>query len=389
MAALIDEARKYEAAGLIRRWDRHTLTALTTENGALRAAEVLDSYTGEALRFTGKTILCTGGPGGFFPGMTTGSAANTGDAGAAAFAAGAEFANLEMIQYHPTTVSVPGKRMLVSEAARGEGGRLFIQKDGKPFYFMEEAYPEYGNLAPRDVISREIFLRMRQSPGAAVFLDMTVLGEEVWREKLGGLRNELISYLGTDPKTEPVAVAPGIHYFMGGLRVTDSHETSVRGLFAAGEAACRYHGANRLGGNSMLGAIWGGSVAAQSAAAAAEPAQVEPLGVFPSEEAAPRLRQELKNVLLSGLGIVRDGASLSAALGALDAIAAQAANETDRRRLAFGRAMLESALIREESRGAHCRADFPETEEAFRRQTVAAFTEGEVRVTLGPKLKGA
>ena len=132
---------------------------------------------------------------------------------------------------------------------------------------MEELHPELGNLSPRDVVSREMYFVSHRSDCAdQVYLDMRHLPEDVWKNRLPDLREEIMHYLGLDPKDTPVPVTPGIHYFMGGIDVDKSHRTNVSRLFAAGECCMQYHGANRLGGNSMLGAIYGGRVAAESAA---------------------------------------------------------------------------------------------------------------------------
>lgn len=231
MTALIDEARKHEAAGLIHRYVNRDLIDLIIENGVCRGAKLWDNYTGTLYRCGGPVLLACGGLNGLFPGMTTGTTQNTGIATALAFAKGAALANLEMIQYHPTTVQISGKRMLVSEAARGEGGRLYVNQKGKPWYFMEELYPELGNLMPRDVVSRTM-ARMEQQ----VYLDMTGLSAETWRIKLPDLRAELMHYLALDPKRQPIPVSPGIHYFMGGVYVDERHRTTIPGLYAAGSA---------------------------------------------------------------------------------------------------------------------------------------------------------
>lgn len=165
-------------------------------------------------------------------GDTTGSLFNTGTVTAELFRLGVPMANLEMIQYHPTTVPIGGKRMLISEAARGEGGRLFAMRDGKPWYFMEEKYPELGNLMPRDITAREIWTVRQQSE---VFLDMTGLAPDVYEKKLSGLAEDCRVYLGEDIRKEPISVSPGIHYFMGGIRVDAQHRTGVQNLYAAGE----------------------------------------------------------------------------------------------------------------------------------------------------------
>lgn len=386
MTAMIDEARRYEAAGLIHRFDRHELVDMDVQDGALRSVTVRDSFTGQGLSFSGPAILCTGGLNGFFEGATTGTTQNTGNAAAIAFRAGVPFANLEMIQYHPTTAQVSDKRMLISEAARGEGGRLFTLKNGARWYFMEEKYPRLGNLMPRDVISREMAL-LRGTEGCAgeVFLDMTGLDEAVWTGKLRDLRAEILSYLYLDPREEPIPVSPGIHFFMGGVHVNDRHETAIRGLYAAGEAACKYHGANRLGGNSLLGAIYGGRVAAGSAARAAMPIEIEPRALPEGIDSSAAERTKLRKALLSGLGIVRTPEGMAQARAAVEALAqSQGCAAIDRDRALLGLAMIESALLRKESRGAQYRTDYPAADEAYRRFTLAERRENEVRVFLGP-----
>lgn len=389
MTALTDESRRYEAAGLIERYSHHTALDIVTSGGSCAGAVVRDVYTGEVHMFPGKVITANGGLNGFFPGQTTGTTQNTGDLAAALFTRGVEFADLEFIQYHPTTAQIQGKRMLISEAARGEGGRLFIERSGSRWYFMEELYPELGNLMPRDVVSREMYKVIHDPAcGDQVYLDMTGIPQQTWKHKLSDLRTEIIDYLSVDPVREPVAVSPGIHFFMGGIFVSEQHETSLPGLYAAGECACQYHGANRLGGNSMLGAIYGGRIAAQSAMAApavyAEcpdhvPAEYEELS-----ECSPQTAAELCDILLSGLGIIRDEGSISAAVEKLDnRVFSGELSQCERRRFQLGRAMLISALERRESRGAHTRSDFPErSDEEFRRTTIALCDHGRIVIKM-------
>lgn len=385
MTALIDEVRKYEEAGMIHRWPHHELIKINTENNELKSLEVRDSFTGEQIVFTGTAILCTGGLNGFFEGMTTGTTQNTGNAAALAFAAGAEMADLEFIQYHPTTVEISNKRMLISEAARGEGGRLYTVMNGEPWYFMEEKYPELGNLMPRDVVSREIaMLSGIEGCSGEVYLDMTELDDAVWQGRLSDLREEIISYLHTDPAAEPVRVRPGIHFFMGGIRTGLDHSTSIKGLYAAGEAACRYHGANRLGGNSLLGAIHGGKAAAAAAALRAGTAPVATVTTAGGEDttaSSPESRERIRDILLSGLGILRNKESMEAALSEMNAVCAdESASQIDRERAMLGKAMLMSALAREESRGAHYRTDYPDTDEAYRKLTIASYRDGDIQI---------
>lgn len=367
MTALIDEARHYEAEGLITRWNHHTLVDMKIDAGRLISITIQDEYSAKLMEMSGPAILCTGGMNGIFDEMTTGTTQNTGNADAIAFAAGVCFSNLEFIQYHPTTVGICNKRMLISEAARGEGGRLYILRNGQPWYFMEEKYPVLKNLMPRDVVSREMVL-VRQEEGCAgdIYLDMTGIGEKVWQDKLSDLRSEILVYLHLDPKTTPIPVSPGIHFFMGGIRVDDGHGTEVAGLYAAGEAACKYHGANRLGGNSMLGAIYGGSQAARSAMKQADEITIqEPEGPGPEAE-TPECRAELRNILMESLGIVRTPEQMQSGLEQMKHLYKKTdLTEMDRKRIRLGMAMLEAALGRQESRGAHYRTDYPETEEAF------------------------
>ncbi len=381
MTALIDEARKYEAESLIRRFSHHELIGMEVRDNELVSVTVQDSLSRKCLRFTGSTILCTGGLNGFFEGLTTGTTQNTGNAAAIAFCAGAEFANLEFIQYHPTTVAISGKRMLISEAARGEGGRLYIIRDSEPWYFMEEKYPELGNLMPRDVISREMTeVALMPECTGSVMLDLTGLSADVWSGKLSDLRSEILSYMNIDPKCSPVPVSPGIHYFMGGIRVNVKHETNLKNLFAAGESACQYHGANRLGGNSMLGALYGGKTAALSALETATEVGMDAVNVT-AEPSVPQYRERLCRILASGLGIIRNEESLKRAVTEIDALLRETTrNGIDRSRTLLGKAMLLSALERKESRGAHTRSDYPETSESYRRTTVADCQNGEITV---------
>ena len=157
MSALTDAVRRYEAKGLVTRYPHHIFMGLIMSRKKCTGAVFRDSYSGKQLMFHGRVIVCCGGMNGFFPEKTTGTTANTGDVQAQLFALGTEFANLEMIQYHPTTIGISGKRCLVTEAARGEGGRLYIMRGGERWYFMEEKYPELKNLMPRDVVAREMF----------------------------------------------------------------------------------------------------------------------------------------------------------------------------------------------------------------------------------------
>ncbi|MCR4676948.1 MAG: FAD-binding protein [Sphaerochaetaceae bacterium] len=376
MAALTDRVRMVEAAGLVKRYTHHVLSSFVIRDSELKAVRVTDTHLLKTLEFTGPCILCTGGLNGFFEGYTTGTIQNSGTAAALAFSEGVEFANLEFIQYHPTTVKICDKVMLISEAARGEGARLMVMRDSKPWYFMEEKY-ELGNLSPRDVISREIALLEKTEGLKDFYLDATGIDENVWKTRLSDLRAELISYTGLDPAEKVIPIRPGIHYFMGGIRVDNGHRTNIKHLFAAGEAACKYHGANRLGGNSMLGAFYGGRVAAESAASSACLVSVSEVSYEETEN--EKQKDELCQVLLEGLGIIRDEKEIDGALNRTWDMASDFYS-TDAKRALLGCAMLECAKERKESRGAHYRSDYPKTLDSYRKQTCVVFRGGKIMV---------
>lgn len=454
MTALIDEARKYENQGLIRRYSNHELVRLIVtadpnvqgqgkldlksqikpadrfekdrmrdDNEDLISADneaisnlrgklcsgvlIKNNYTQEIIKLNGPVILAYGGMNGMFPEQTTGTVTNSGDAAALVFSQGVRFSNLEMIQYHPTTIEISGKRCLVSEAARGEGGRLYVMRDGKPWYFMEEKYPELGNLMPRDVVAREShFVTHSEECDSQVWLDLHELPKETWTRKLPDLRNEVKHYLGIDPIKDPIPVEPGIHYFMGGIDVDIHHKTNIAGLYAAGECCSQYHGANRLGGNSTMGAIYGGIVAAESIMTELKIAEdndnnqadckpymkcnniednlsdanldkiSESINDYINCNSSASLNAAIRDILMRAMGIVRNEADMTAALDEIKQIISDGQfngkklNTREENRLHLAEAMLESAILRKESRGAHYRGDYPQTSEKYRGRTV-------------------
>lgn len=421
MSAMISECRRWECAGLTERFSHHRFIRLLTEQRtAVTGVRVLDTYTGSLTDFDGPVVLCSGGMGGLFPGQTTGTTLNTGNVTAAVFAQGVRLGNLEMIQYHPTTMKIPGKRCLVSEAARGEGGRLFILRDGRPWYFMEEKYPEMGNLMPRDVVSREEYMAARrEDTDGSVCLDMTGIPKKAFLEKLSDLRDEIMYYLNLDPMKDPIPVEPGIHYFMGGIDVDSHHKTNLANLYAAGECCCRYHGANRLGGNSMLGALLGGRIAAESIAAesiAAESIVAENIvaesiaaeASFKSGDGKlhklttpdplekkedPALAEQVGKILQKGLGIIRDQKGMTEAEKQIHDLISHrkdpdrsnaAPTDIDLCRLQLADAIILSALERKESRGAHTRSDFPEKSDEYKKMTIAEMKDGKIKVSFRP-----
>lgn len=393
MTALIDEVRKEEAKGNVVRFSHHEALCPVISEDECTGVVVKDTFTGEILTLQGPVIAATGGMNGLFEGMTTGSTANGGDFTAACFDMGVEMGNPEMIQFHPTTARIPGKRLLISEAARGEGGRLFVNRGGRRYYFMEELFPEAGNLAPRDVISRQMVkVPAESNDEPQVYLEMSHLPEKTWKEKLPDMRDEIKSFLGIDPAKMPVPVSPGIHFFMGGLLTDRYHRTNVNGLYAAGECACQYHGANRLGGNSMLGAIYGGMVAADSffsdtsnghlnrdlRTAAADSLFKEHTGTVDTGDVSAKFSKTLCDILSAGLGIIRDEKKMESALKEIEELKADSLTPKEHRRTLLGEAMLLCALQRKESRGAHTRSDYPERDDELFQKTSVAVRRGDI-----------
>lgn len=384
MYTLIDQTRRYEAEGLVERMTGWRFLRLIYSGNHAYGCELINCITNEKKILYGKVIIASGGLGGLF-GNSTGSVRNIGTVTANLFASGVRFANGEFIQYHPTTARLHGKNMLITEAVRGEGGRLFVMRDNKPYYFMEEKYPKQGNLMPRDVIAYEEWILMQE--GYRIYLTMQHLDRKTQTEKLQGVAEDCIRFLGIDPTKEPIPVEPGIHYFMGGIWVDINHRTSMNSLYAAGECACQYHGANRLGGNSLLGAIYGGYVAARSAISdknieIAEQIKMHDYKINPKVFDRNLIR--LQEILRKGLGIVRDESTLSLAAKEIDRLIESVKKELDEPLIEcclLGKAMLMSASARKESRGAHTRSDFPKENTDYQKQTSAEYTNGQIRIS--------
>ncbi|WP_017756046.1 succinate dehydrogenase flavoprotein subunit [Calidifontibacillus oryziterrae] len=269
--ALDEQVRRHEVAGLVTKYEGWDLLSLILDDdNECRGVVAQDMKTHEIKAFkSDAVILATGGPGIIF-GRTTNSVINTGSAAAAAYEQGVIYANGEMIQIHPTAIPGDDKNRLMSESARGEGGRVWTYKDGKPWYFLEEKYPAYGNLVPRDIATREIFdVCVNQKLGIngenKVYLDLSHKDPHELDVKLGGIIEIYEKFTGDDPRKIPMQIFPAVHYSMGGMWVDYDQMTNIPGLFAAGECDFSQHGANRLGANSLLSAVYGGSVAGPNA----------------------------------------------------------------------------------------------------------------------------
>ena len=359
MTALIDEVRKYEARGMVTRYPNHSLVRLMVKDNRCFGAVVQNTYTKEILSLSGAVILATGGLNGLFDGMTTGTTQNTSDAAAMLFSQGVALSNLEMIQYHPTTIGIQGKRLLISEAARGEGGRLYILRSGKPWFFMEEKYPELKNLMPRDVVSAEmVTVSALPECDNQVYLDMTGIEKSVWKTRLSDLREQCIHYIGLDPAKKPIPVSPGIHYFMGGVW-------------------------NRLGGNSLLGAVNGGQAAAKTAMNEAKEYDLKAEKTKENRsEVSPDFARKISEILYRSLPIIRNESDMNYALSELKVLKNTAKNQAEMNRVNLALAVVQSAMERRETRGAHKRTDYPERDDDnFKKQTVARLQNGKVKIT--------
>src|SRR5712691_1667441 len=282
--ALDEQVRRHEAEGKVSKREGWTfLSAVIDESGVGRGICAMDLRSMEVKTFPADAVIfCTGGIGAIF-GRSTNSVACTGSAQSALFQQGVDYANGEFIQVHPTAIPGEDKLRLMSESARGEGGRVWVPKRAgdtrsplqvpadERFYFLEEWYPKFGNLVPRDIATRAIHrivfeLKLGIGGEAAVYLDLTHIPRETLDRKLEGILEIYEKFLGVDPRVEPMKVFPAMHYTMGGIWVNgEDQATNVPGIYAAGECEYQYHGANRLGANSLVSCIWGGMVAGPAA----------------------------------------------------------------------------------------------------------------------------
>ncbi len=269
--ALDEQVRRHEVAGLVTKYEYFDfLSVILDDEGVARGIVAQDLKTMEIKSYPADAvILATGGLGMIF-GKSTNSVINTGYAASKVYQQGAYYANGEFIQIHPTAIPGDDKVRLMSESARGEGGRIWTYKDGKPWYFLEEKYPKYGNLVPRDIATREIFhvcvdMKLGINGENMVYLDLSHKDPKELDRKLGGIMEIYEKFVGDDPRKIPMKIFPGVHYSMGGLWIDYNHMTNIPGLFAAGEAEYQYHGANRLGANSLVAAVYGGMVAGPKA----------------------------------------------------------------------------------------------------------------------------
>ena len=288
---LDEQVRRRECEGLVKKyefWD--FLGPMLDDDGRCRGVVAQDMVSMEIRSFPADAVVVATGGCGLVYGRSTMSVFCTGGAASRCFQAGAKYGNGEFIQVHPTAIPGSDKLRLMSESARGEGGRVWVPRkpqdvrapgdipENERYYFLEERYPKYGNLVPRDIATREIFdICVNEglsidSERMSVYLDLTHLSKSELDRKLGGILEIYEKFQGVDPRTEPMRIFPAVHYSMGGLwadytrsaqggleaGAPNNHMTNIPGLYAIGECDYHYHGANRLGANSLLSCIFTG-----------------------------------------------------------------------------------------------------------------------------------
>lgn len=418
--ALDEQVRKFEVEGLVTKYEGwEFLGIVKDDDDAARGVVAQNIVTSEIKSFgSDAVIMATGGPGIIF-GKSTNSMINTGSAASVVYQQGAIYANGEFIQIHPTAIPGDDKLRLMSESARGEGGRVWTYKDGKPWYFLEEKYPHYGNLVPRDIATREIFdVCVNQKLGIngenMVYLDLSHKDPHELDVKLGGIIEIYEKFTGDDPRKVPMKIFPAVHYSMGGLYVDYNQMTNISGLFAAGECDYSQHGANRLGANSLLSAIYGGMVAGPNAvdyvntletsyedldenvftrAVESEQNKWDNILALNGTENAYVIHRELGEIMTANVTVVRDNDGLIETDKKIVELmeryknidiedtkqwSNQAAFFTRQlwNMLVLARVITIGALNRNESRGAHYKPEFPERNDEEWLKTTKAYFEG-------------
>ncbi|HMC66917.1 MAG TPA: fumarate reductase (quinol) flavoprotein subunit [Gemmataceae bacterium] len=431
--ALFTTSQKYNN---ITRYDEYFVTCLLMDDGRVQGVAAIELRTGQVRAIAGKAVIvCTGGAGRIFP-FTTNAAIKTGDGMALAYRAGAPLKDMEFVQYHPT--GLPGTGILITEAARGEGG-ILVNKDGyrylqdynlgKPLDIHDPKHPQLATmeLGPRDRLSqafmkerdkgRTIMLHTSFGDVDVVHLDVRHLGEKKINKKIPFVRELAKNYAGIDPVYQPIPVRPVVHYMMGGVSTDKEAATKVPGLFAAGECACvSINGANRLGSNSLTELLVFGARAARSAVRfAAEHPNLNTNALSAQAEDEQRriaqrwfqgqgketiagIRVELNKTMEDGCGIYRSEASLKQTcdkirelkqryqqVGITDKSLSFNTELTAAIELGFlldaAEAVAYSALARKESRGSHQRTDFPQRDDQkYLKHSLAYRSDGDPRI---------
>tara|TARA_B100001996_G_scaffold73373_4_gene54018 strand:- start:5003 stop:6685 length:1683 start_codon:yes stop_codon:yes gene_type:complete len=390
------------------------VTSLIKHEGAVRGVVALDLKTGELESITAKSVVIAAGGAGRVFEPSTNALICTGDGLSLAWNNGAGLMDMEMIQYHPTTLARTG--ILLSEAARGEGAYLLNSEGDR---FMKKYAPDYMELASRDVVSRSEQTEINEGRGVDgnVLLDLRHLGKEFIETRLGYLQEVSVEFLGIDMAEQPVPIRPGMHYIMGGIKTDVDGETGVPGLYAAGECAnVSVHGANRLGANSLLDTVVFGR---RSAEKASDYVKSVPNTIIPTEEYVKRDLELIKNIMdadgkyrvsevrnkmatamTKGIGVFRDQESMEYAkkivdqtkIDYRDSIRIENKGKVYNTDLLFAlelgnmidcaESIVHGALTRKESRGAHFRTDIPgrNDEEWLKHTLIYKSLEGEISI---------
>ncbi|MFO0973611.1 MAG: succinate dehydrogenase flavoprotein subunit [Phycisphaerae bacterium] len=431
--ALDEQVRRWEAEGLVRLFEYwEFLGPILDDAGVCRGCVAQDMFSMAIRAFPADALVLATGGCGLIYGKSTMSMVCTGAAAARCYKAGVKYANGEFIQVHPTAIPGADKLRLMSESARGEGGRVWVPRatndtrdprtipESERYYFLEERYPTYGNLVPRDIATREIFEVCRQGYSVdpntyCVYLDLTErtcgMKRAVMEKKLGGILEIYTKFCGVDPLDVPMKIFPAVHYSMGGLWVDyakdaktgglalghpRNQQTNVPGIYAIGEVDYQYHGANRLGANSLLSCIFAGLIAAPSieshfksikTAAADQPAdfferhvrdhqdRTDALAARSGSENPYRIHDELGRAMTRNCTVVRYNKDLTETLATIDELCGRYAriglSDTSRwtnQNFIYARALgdmldlakviARGALMRDECRGAHFKPDF-------------------------------
>jgi succinate dehydrogenase / fumarate reductase, flavoprotein subunit len=424
--ALDEQVRRYESEGKVKKFEHwEFLSAVLDSNKVCRGICAMDLRSMEVRTFPADAIIiATGGIGAIF-GKSTNSVVCTGSAQSALYQQGCYYANGEFIQVHPTSIPGEDKLRLMSESARGEGGRVWVPKapgdqrdalsipEKERWYFLEEWYPKYGNLVPRDVATRAIFkvvyehnLGIDGKP--MVYLDLTHIDSATLDRKLEGILEIYEKFVGDDPRKVPMKIFPGMHYTMGGLWVDFNQATNIAGIYAAGECEYQYHGANRLGANSLVSCIFGGFTAGPNAVRYARNLAAAPSnGHFEAERKKQEennstlmssdgkenpfsLWRELGELMTKDCTVIRYNKNLKATDAKLVELLErfQHVNLSDKSQwantsviftrqlynmLQLSRVIAQGAGMRDESRGAHYKPDFPDRDDKNWLKTTKAY----------------
>ena len=427
--ALDEQVRRYESDGKVKKYEHwEFLSAVLDNQKVARGICAMDLRSMEVRTFPADAIImATGGIGAIF-GKSTNSVVCTGSAQSALYQQGCFYANGEFIQVHPTSIPGEDKLRLMSESARGEGGRVWVPRnkgdkrdprsipEGERWYFLEEWYPKYGNLVPRDVATRAIHKVVYEHElgidgQAMVYLDLTHIDRATLNRKLEGILEIYEKFVGDDPRDTPMKIFPGMHYTMGGLWVDYNQATNIKGIFACGECDYSIHGANRLGANSLVSCIHGGFIAGPQAVLFARNSAKGADGVSSTvfngeqkrqEEANAsllkadgnenpfRIWRELGELMTKNCTVIRYNKPLQETDARLVELLDRFnhVNMSDRSEwantsfifarqlynmLQLSRVIAQGAAMRDESRGAHYKPDFPDRDDKKWLKTTKAY----------------